>query len=334
MHGGAFREPFAVTRSIGVIGVGVMGAAHARLLLHNTPGGRLAGVYDADAQRAASFGVKTFQDPLSLIRSDDIDGIVIASPDSTHADYVLAAIAEGKPVLCEKPIAATAAEALRIIDAEIACGRRLVQVGFMRRFDAGYLDLRRARIDGSLGKTQVLHNVHRNKAAPPWFHGAMVITNAFVHEIDISQWLLNSAVCSAQIFTVGSDGPLMITMQTEHDEVISTEVNMNCGYGYHVHAQLVGSAGTIEMAPPARTLLNQNGSQSFGFPADWIPRFIAAYRDQMHAWVMSHTTGAPVGASAWDGYTTTLIADELVEALAGFKRTTLTLPQRPDFYRD
>jgi myo-inositol 2-dehydrogenase/D-chiro-inositol 1-dehydrogenase len=321
-----------VIRSIGVIGVGVMGAVHARLLVHDTPGGRLAAVYDADEKKAASFGVKTFDDPLSLIRSDDIDGIVIASPDSTHADYVLAAIAEGKPVLCEKPIAATAAEALRIIEAEITCGRRLVQVGFMRRFDAGYQDLRQARIDRSVGKAQILHNVHRNKTAPSWFHGAMVITNAFVHEIDISQWLLNSAVCSAQIITVGLDGPLMITMQTERDEVIATEVNMNCGYGYHVHAQLVGSAGTIEMAPPARTLLNQDGSQRFGFPADWIPRFITAYRDQMNAWVMSHASGIPVGASAWEGYTTTLIADQLVEALAGSKRASLTLPERPEFY--
>ena len=198
--------------------------------------------------------------------------VVVASPDATHAEYTLAAIAAGKPVLCEKPIAATAADGLRIVGAETALGRRLVQVGYMRRFDAAYGEMRRARRNGSIGAPVVLHNVHRNLAAPDWFTGAMAVTNSFVHEIDISRWLLGSEMVAAQVFPAGDAGLLMIVMRTDKGEIVSTEVNVNGGYGYHVHAQLVGTKGTIEMAAPARTLTNHAGAQGFSFPPEVEPQ--------------------------------------------------------------
>ena len=322
--------------AIGVIGTGVMGAEHARLIREDTSGAHLAAVCDADPARAgaaaAGSGAQAFSDPYALIASDNVGAIVVASPDATHADYTLAAIAAGKPVLCEKPIAATAAEALSIIEAETAFGRRLVQVGFMRRFDAAYRDIRQARLDGLVGVPSVLHNIHRNLSAPTWFTDAMVVTNSFVHEIDISQWLLGSDVVAAQVFPAGNTGLLMIMMRTEKGELISTEVNINGGYGYHVQAQLVGSAGTVEMAAPTRTLSNHAGAHGFRFPPDWVPRFAQAYRTQMQAWVQSIATGTATGASAWDGYTTTLIADRIVSSLSGNVAVEIALPARPQFY--
>ncbi|MFI5425603.1 Gfo/Idh/MocA family protein [Aeromicrobium sp. UC242_57] len=73
-----------------------------------------------------------------LIASRDVDAVIIASPDFTHADLTKACFAAGKPVLCEKPLAVTAADALSVVEAEVALGRRLLQVGFMRRYDPGF----------------------------------------------------------------------------------------------------------------------------------------------------------------------------------------------------
>ena len=244
--------------AVGVIGTGAMGAEHARILREQISGAHLAAVCDADPTRAAApaRGALAFSDPHTLIASDDVQAVVVASPDATHAEYTLATIAAGKPVLCEKPIAAKAADGLRIVEAEAALGRWLVQVGFMRRFDAAYGEMRRARQDGSIGGSVVLHNVHRNLAAPDWFTGPMAVTNSFVHEIDISRWLLGSEMVAAQVFPAGNAGLLMIVMRTEKGEIVSTEVNVNGGYGYHVHAQLVGAKGTIELAAPTLTLTN------------------------------------------------------------------------------
>ena len=263
-----------------------------------------------------------------------MQAVVVASPDVTHAEYTLAAIAAGKPVLCEKPIAAKAADGLRIVEAEAALGRRLVQVGFMRRFDAAYGEMRRARLDGSIGVPLVLHNVHRNLAAPNWFTGAMAVTDSFVHEIDISRWLLGSEMVAAQVFPAGETGLLMIIMRTENGEIVSTEVNINGGYGYHVHAQLVGVKGTIEMAAPTRTVTNRAGAQGFAFPPDWVPRFAQAYRDQMQAWVNAIAAGTVAGASAWDGYVTTGIAEQVAASLPAGHAVEIALPPRPGPYAD
>ena len=320
--------------AIGVIGTGMMGAEHARLLRDYTSGAHLAAVYDADPSRAmaAGDGAKLFNDPYALIAADTVEAVVVASPDATHAEYALAAIAARKPVLCEKPIAATAADALQIIEAEVALGRRLVQVGFMRRFDSGYRQLRQARIEQLVGVPSVLHNTHRNVSAPSWFTSEMVITNSFVHEIDISRWLLGSEIVAAAVFRAGIKGLLMIMMQTDKGEVVSTEVNINGGYGYHVHAQLVGTEGTVEMAAPAGSLINRAGIQSFQFPSDWLPRFAQAYQEQMRSWVKAITSQTATGASAWDGYITTLIADQIAACLPGSPMINISLPARPQLY--
>lgn len=321
---------------VGVIGAGVMGSEHARLLNEEIGGARLVAVCDADPARAeaAARGARAFEEAHALIAAPDVEAVVIASPDATHAEYALACLEAGKPVLCEKPVAASAAEATKIVETELALGRRLVQVGFMRRFDAAYAEMRRTLASGRIGEAVLLHNIHRNLAAPGWFTRAMTITNSFVHEIDISRWLLGSEMVSAQVFPAGSAGLLMIVMRTARDEVVSTEVNINGGYGYHVHAQLVGTRGTTEMAAPARTLTNAAGAQGFGFPRDWIPRFAQAYRDQMQAWINAMGKGPAVGATAWDGYVTTAVAEQIVTAMDNGVTAKIALPEPPSLYRE
>jgi myo-inositol 2-dehydrogenase/D-chiro-inositol 1-dehydrogenase len=324
-----------MTLAVGVIGTGVMGAEHARLLRSSTSGAHLAAVCDADESRAkaAAQGAAVFTDAHALIASASVQAIVIASPDATHAEYALACLAAGKPVLCEKPIAATAAEGLAIVQAEAALGRRLVTIGFMRRFDPAYVEMHSARTSGRIGNAVLLHNIHRNLSAPDWFTGAMAVTNSFVHEIDISRWLLGSEMVTARVTSAPGGDPMMVTMQSDKGEIVSTEVHMNAGYGYHVHAQMVGRLGTVEMAAPTRVLTNLAATQSFDFPPNWVPRFTEAYRLQMQAWVDAILAGRTVGASAWDGYVTTAIAEQIVDGMTSGGQITLTFPlARPALY--
>ena len=316
---------------VGVVGTGVMGSEHARLLRREAPGAHLAGVFDADPDRAraAAAGAVVFSDPRSLIASERIEAVVIASPDATHAELTLACLEAGKPVLCEKPLASTAAEALRVVQAEVALNRRLIQVGYMRRFDPGYQEIKRIKDEGGVGATALLHNVHRNARAPEWFTGSMAVTNSFVHEIDISRWLTGSEMVSAHVAAGPGGDPLIITMQTDRDEIISTEVFMNAAYGYHVHAELVGRSGTVALAPPSITLRNRDGAGGHSYPENWVPRFADAYRRQMVEWVRFVKSGAPVGASAWDGYVASAIAEQVAAALSEAREATLTYAPRP-----
>ena len=321
-----------MTIGIGVIGLGVMGAEHVRLLQGETVGAHLVAVCDADAGRAAAVADKTraFTDPMALIHDAGVQAVVIASPDATHAALAKACLALGKPVLCEKPLATTAAEALQIVSAETALGRRLVQAGYMRRFDPAYIAMKAAADD--IGAPALLHNIHRNVAAPDWFSGPMAVTNSFVHEIDISRWLLGAEMVSARVQAAPGGDPLLITMVTDCGVIVSTEVFMNARYGYHVHAELVGSVGTVELAPPSLTRTNHAWHHGHSYPENWVPRFRDAYRAQMNGWVASLAGGEPVGASAWDGYVATAVAEQIAAGMGGEKTIPLRLPPRPDLY--
>lgn len=323
-----------MTVRVGVIGTGVMGAEHLRLLREETPGATVVAVCDADATRANAVArdAAAFADPLALIRDPRVQAVVIASPDATHAELALACINAGKPSLCEKPLAPTAEQALRVVQAEAALGKRLVQVGYMRRFDPAYVEMKRVGQGGDIGDAVLLHNTHRNAAAPDWFTGAMAVTNSFVHEIDISRWLLDAELTTAGVHAAPGGDPLLITMETDQGQIVSTEVFMNARYGYYVHAQLVGRAGTVEMAAPTQTLTNRAGQHGHSWAENWVPRFREAYRLQMAAWVQSVGSGNPVGASAWDGYVATAIAEQVVTALQTGDAAHLSLAVRPDLY--
>ena len=110
-----------------------------------------------------------------------MDAVIVTSIGSTHEGYVLAAIAAGKPVFCEKPLATTAAACKRILDAEVAWGKRLVQVGFMRRYDAGYRLLKEVVTEGVIGAPLI---AHRNPGVGDDYTTDMAITDTVIHEID------------------------------------------------------------------------------------------------------------------------------------------------------
>lgn len=321
---------------IGVIGAGVMGAEHARILREETRGAHLAAVADADRGRAeaAARGARVFDQAADLIADPGVDAVMVVAPDALHANLVRACLSAGKPVLCEKPLAATAAESLALVEAEVALGKRLIQVGYMRRFDPGYLAMKAALKAGDIGAAKLLHNTHRNAAAPEWFVGAMPITNSFVHEADISRWLLDSEMIKASLQTGPGGDPLLITMRAANGVLVSTEVFMNCAYGYHVEAELVGQTGTLTLAQPDPLIINRQRNRAQAYPDNWVPRFAAAYAAQTNAWVTSLRHGKPCGASAWDGYVATALAEQLAKGLDQSGPITFTFPAKPALYED
>src|SRR5438477_10682632 len=131
---------------VGVIGTGAIGVEHARRINQRLGGaGGVAGT-DIDGARAkdsaAGIGARALPTGREVIAAPDVDVAVVTSWGPTHEEFVLAAIAAGKPVSCEQPLATTAAGCLRIVEAEVKRGKRLVHVGFMRRYAAADRALR------------------------------------------------------------------------------------------------------------------------------------------------------------------------------------------------
>ena len=326
-----------------MIGAGLMGADHAKIAAEDMPGARLQVVCDMDGARAAkvagAYGAETATDPEAVIARTDVDAVIIASPDFTHAPLSLACIRAGKRVLCEKPLSQSSVECLTVIDAELAVGLRFVQLGFMRRYDEAYVQMKAALDGGRLGRALMMHNFHRNVSTPAAdFTGAMAITNSAPHEFDVVRHVLGTEYATISATQPKRSDPLVapvcMTLETTDGQIVTIEVNNNAAYGYDVRAELVGEAASIAINPVAYTRLDAGLASGTGYDADWRGRYHQAYVRQNRAFLRFVQTGEfPVGAaSAWDGYASAVVAEAGVRALSSGQKTAVSLISRPELY--
>ena len=335
-----------MTVDVGVVGVGMVGQDHIRRLSRALAGSRVVAVADLDQVRAAEVGAgllgggrvhRTGQD---VIGDDDVDAVLVASWGPTHEEYVLASIEAGKPVFCEKPLAPTQEACLRIIDAEVAAGRRLVQVGYMRRYDPGYRALKDVVKSGSIGAPLLVHFRHRNAEAPAHFTREMAITDTAVHDFDIVRWLLDEELVAARVLVPrrnrhGGDlqDPLLVLLETESGVLVDVETSMNIRYGYDIRAEVVGEDGTAALGDGSPVVVRRDGWYSSRVPADWRERFVRAYDTELQEWVNALASGSgPTGPSSWDGYAAAAVSDAAVEALHSGNRTPVQLRHKPALY--
>jgi myo-inositol 2-dehydrogenase/D-chiro-inositol 1-dehydrogenase len=331
--------------TIGVIGTGNIGADHVRRLSTQVSGARVGAVSDVDTARARAVadsvrGACVHAEALDIVADPAVDAVLIASPGDTHADLVLACLAAGKPVLCEKPLATTSDAASKVLEAEVALGRRLVQVGFMRRYDPAYRQVKAVLEADRIGEPLLLHCAHRNAAVPPSFTSDMALTDSVVHEIDAARWLLDEEITAATVLRTRPSplaaghllDPQVVVLETAGGVLVDVEVFVNCRYGYDVRCEVVGSHGTVSLESPSSGVLTRAGVRGEHIPADWRERFGGAYREELQHWVDGLHAGTTGGPSAWDGYAATLVAEACVDALTSGRRTTVAVGDRPALY--
>jgi myo-inositol 2-dehydrogenase/D-chiro-inositol 1-dehydrogenase len=328
---------------VGVIGTGMIGKDHIRRMTSVLSGVQVVAVTDVDAaaaSRAAPTGAALFPDGASLIAAPSVDAVVVCSWGPTHEEYVLAAIAAGKPVFCEKPLATTAAACLRIVEAEVAAGRRLVQVGYMRRYDVAYRALKAVVDGGEIGAPLMMHCAHRNASVPSFYEKEMAITDTAVHEIDMVRWMFDSEITATSVLVPRKSGnggdledPLFLLLELATGVLVDVEISVNVRYGYDIKGEILGENGTAALGSLSPVSVRVAGRVSDPVPADWRERFLAAYDVEFQEWIDSVAGGgAPVGPSAWDGYAAAVVSDAAVAALRGGDRVPVVLAAKPALY--
>ena len=335
-----------MTIRVGIIGTGLIGEDHGRKLVNVINGSTVSAVTDVNRARAeevalALGGARVFATGQELIASPDVDAVLVTSIGPTHAEFVLACIAAGKPVMCEKPLAPTVPECERILEAEVAFGRRLVIVGYMRRYDAGYRQVKGALDAGTIGEALVLHNVHRNATVGEAYTSFMTMTDSMIHEVDTTRWLLDEEITAVQVVPPKRtplafphlQDPQFAIFTTESGILSTVEFFANCQYGYDVRCELVGSTGIATMTNPTLAATIGAGALTERVPADWRERFGAAYTAELQAWITGLERGECVGPSAWEGYAATKVVEVGVEAVKTGARMTIDYLEKPALYR-
>ncbi|GAA4602949.1 myo-inositol 2-dehydrogenase/D-chiro-inositol 1-dehydrogenase [Actinoplanes octamycinicus] len=329
---------------VGVIGTGMIGRDHIRRMGTVQAGVTVVAVTDVDAalaaRVAAPLGAATHPDGLDLIASPRVDAVLVCSWGGAHEEYVLAAIAAGKPVFCEKPLATTPEACLRIVAAETGHGRRLVQVGYMRRYDAAYRALKRVLDSGLIGAPLMMHCAHRNAGVPDFYQPDNIITDTAVHEIDMVRWMFGSEVAAVRVLRPRASrnagelpDPLLLVLELANRVLIDVEISVNVRYGYDIRGEILGEDGTVSLGDPGLIAVRQGGRLASPVPGDWRDRFGAAYDVELREWAAAVAGGGPPdGPGAWDGYAAAAVSAAAVRALRTGERVPVDLGERPRLY--
>ncbi|WP_375178585.1 Gfo/Idh/MocA family protein [Enterococcus rotai] len=330
---------------VGVIGTGAIGIEHIRRINEKVQGAYVTAVSDINVEQAQSLAGQInavfFETGEELIASPNVDIVVVTSWDPTHEKYVLEAIKHGKYVFCEKPLATDSAGCKRIVDAEIKAGKKLVQVGFMRRYDRGYIELKEAIETKKFGEPLMLHCAHRNPTADENYLTPMAIINTGIHEIDTLRWLLQEDYVSAQMILPKQTSftheklhdPQMLILETTSGIHIDLEIFVNCQFGYDIKCDVVCETGEIGLEDPAYTHVKAKGKNYTKIAPDWQTRFVEAYDYEFELWIRSIQTGNLTGPTAWDGYAAAVTMDACGKARDTGERTLIQLPECPALYK-
>lgn len=334
-----------MTLKVGVVGTGMIGQDHIRRLTQVVSGAQVVAIADADetvAEKVAAnlSGVRVHATGADVVADPDVEAVIVCSWGPTHEEYVVASVEAGKPVFCEKPLATTTEACLRIIEAEVKAGRRLVQVGFMRRYDSDYRALKKVVDSGAVGAPLIFNSTHRNPSVPAHYTKDMAIVDTAVHDFDVTRWLLGEELVAVRVIaakpnSAGGDlqDPLLTILETASGVLVTVETSVNIRYGYDIRGEVVGETGTVALADRGPVVLRSASSVGVAVPQDWRERFVTAYDVELQEWIDEVGSGADLtGPSSWDGYAAQAVCDAGLEALHGGERVEIRLADKPALY--
>ncbi|MFH8572798.1 Gfo/Idh/MocA family oxidoreductase [Streptomyces sp. NPDC017993] len=280
---------------IGLIGTGRIGAFHARTL-RSVPGVCDLLVADVDTARAAalaeSLGVRAAAS-IEEMYADGPDGVVITAATSAHAPLIHQALDAGVPVFCEKPVALDVAGTVGVVE-RARSGKVPVQIGFQRRFDAGYRAAREALRSGELGRLHTLRACTSDRTPPPAAYiptSGGLFRDCSIHDFDIMRWLTGREVVSvyaqganggASFFAEGDDVDTCAALLRFDDDTLATVTATRYnGAGHDVRLEVCGSrsarvVGLDDRAPlpSAEPALSWQQAEPYD---TFMERFHAAY---------------------------------------------------------
>ena len=354
---------------VGVVGAGMMGADHVARLTHRIRGAAVSAIIEPDERRAAeavraasgvpgvpggsggsggsgapggsgASGAEAFARIEDALDADAVDAIVIATPGRLHEPVLIPALEKGLPILCEKPLTSDPDSAWRVLEAEQRHPRPLIQVGFMRRFDAEYRQLRRLITTGASGDLLMLHCLHRNPAVPSGYTQDMLITDSLVHELDAVPWLAGADIANVEIRRgrrnplgpAHLDDPILALIELDNGVLADVEMNVSVQFGYQVATEAVFAAGVARIGQPAGLQHWLDGRFQVAEHQSFSTRFQQAFDTELQEWADAARSGRIAGPSAWDGYRVAVASAAGVKALGSRGPVAVELPAKPVFY--
>jgi scyllo-inositol 2-dehydrogenase (NAD+) len=279
---------------VGVIGLGRMGQIYARHLARRIPEAEVVFVSDVVPERAqaiaAELSVPAWSaDYRELLASPAVKAVFVLSSTSTHPEVVVAAAEAGQAIFCEKPIALTLEDTDQMLAAVDRAGAML-QVGFMRRFDAGYVAAKKKIDEGAIGKPVTFKSIGRDPFCPdleyarPSVSGGLILDMA-IHDFDLGRWLMGDEVrrvyteggtlAFPQLNSVGDIDNAVVSLLFRGGALGNVEVSRNALYGYDIRTEILGTEGGLNIGYYQQTPLLVLTRQGISY--DMVPYIIQRF---------------------------------------------------------
>ncbi len=285
---------------IGVVGLGRIGKLHAEVFHAKIERARLVAVCDAYEELARkvgeSMGVKWYKDYESMLKDPEIDAVVICTPTFLHADMVIQALENDKDVFCEKPLTVTSTEAKEVFKKTQESGK-IVQVGYMRRFDSAFSQAKERIVKGTIGRPLIFIGIARDPAPPPgWAADPKLSGGIFLdmlsHDFDMARWLMDSEVAKVYVRggsyiykEVGEKGDLdvvAINFEFKSGALGIIHGSRKSAFGYDLRTEVMGTEGTVYVGCSHDPLFSVGTSEGLTFYGiQWFfKRFYDAYVEE------------------------------------------------------
>ncbi|WP_158734597.1 Gfo/Idh/MocA family protein [Alteribacillus sp. YIM 98480] len=332
----------------GVVGTGAIGREHMKRITKTLTGAEIVAVTDVNqdtAQKAIEeldLKANIYADDTALLQDEKVEAVLVTSWGPAHESTVLKAIEAGKFVFVEKPLATTAEGCMRIVEAEQKHGKRLVQVGFMRRYDSGYRQMKDAIDNNFIGEPLMVRCAHRNRETGENYTTDMAILDTLIHEIDTLHWLVGDNYKSIQVTYPKKTSkalehlkdPQIVTFETKSGVIIHAEIFVNCQFGYDIQCEVIGEKGIVKLPEVPTVEYRKDGVLGSRILQDWRNRFNDAFNNEFQDFIDSiRNEGEPKGPSSWDGYIAAVTGDAGVKAQESGKVEPIEIPERPLFYQ-
>lgn len=305
---------------VGVIGVGRMGAEHARNLSGTIVGAKLVAIADpnesAGRQMGEELGISAvYTDYKELLRRDDVDAVVIAAPANKREEMIGACATAGKHIFSEKPVAQDLASARRV-RAVVENAGVTYQLGFMRRFDPGYVRAHRLIRDGVIGEPVFIRLTSRDASGPPaqfLRDSGGLFVDSSVHDFDLARWLMDDEVVS--VYALGGNfvypdytdvGDIdfgAVTLRFAKGGIGLHDNSRHSGYGYDIRTEVKGTKGAIQIGylNSDSVVLLKQGYGNYEYVPDFQERFADAYRLEIQHFVDCLRNGTQPSIGVEDG---------------------------------
>jgi inositol 2-dehydrogenase len=291
--------------NLGVIGLGRMGRVYAASLAQRVPKARLVAVADLKPGLAESFArewavPKWYESHQTLLNDNSVDAVAVVTPTSTHRDVVIQAAGAGKAIFCEKPISLSLAEAREMLQV-VESSRVFLQMGFQRRFDAGYLAAKKKIEEGVIGDPVLLLSTSRDPFPPPLefcdprVSGGLIMDMG-IHDFDVARMYMGEVktvhavggvLAYPELKSVGDVDNAVVNMVFESAAIGAVHLSRNAVFGYDIRAEIWGTKGSLQVGYHRQTpilLLTREGITHDVVP-HFMERFESAYLAQIQNFV-------------------------------------------------